>query len=298
MAEPEATPRIAVVIPTHERSVLLRRTLAAIEKLDYPAAEVVVVDDGSSPEERTASRRWTEAAGATFLEQENAGPATARNRGVAATRSEFVAFLDDDCAPTREWLRRLVAPFAAAGADDLAAVSGAVESQPPHNWMSRFCAAAEYISGVQPEFTNAVSANACYRRAVLEELHGFDEGFRYPGGEDPDLSRRVRQAGYRLTPVADAIVLHAEIDSLAEFLRRWWRRGLGEARMKSNEGRRAHVFARAASVPLYCARRAAQTWRVTTGKAPIGQRVAYSGVEVLGAVSFVAGSVAGLIVER
>jgi len=291
-------PSIAVVVPTHQRSALLRRTLAAIEKVDYPAFEVVVVDDGSSLEERTASRRWTEAAGAAFLEQENAGPATARNRGVAATRSEFVAFLDDDCAPTQDWLRQLVAPFAATGAADLAAVSGTVKSQPPHNWMSRFCTAAEYITGAQPEFTNAISANACYRRAVLEELRGFDESFRYPGGEDPDLSRRVREAGYRLAHVPDATVLHAEIDSLPEFLRRQWRRGLGEARIKTNEGRRAHVLIRAAVFPLYCARRAAQTWRVTTGKAPIGQRVAYSGVEVLGAVSFVAGSVAGSIVEQ
>ena len=63
--------------------------------------------------------------------------------------------------------------------------------------MSRFLAETEYSSGLQPVFENAATANACYRRDVLEQLGGFDEGFVHPGGDDPDLSARARAAGHR-----------------------------------------------------------------------------------------------------
>jgi GT2 family glycosyltransferase len=287
-------PAVAVVVPTHNRGALLRRTLEALGRVDYGRMSVVVVDDGSRPDHRASNRALAQEAGVAYVEQDAAGPATARNRGVAETRSELVAFLDDDCAPEPDWLRRLVAAFESDETGGLGGVGGRMVSAPTHNWVSGFCAAAEYITGIQPEFINAITANACFRRTVLEEVGGFDEGFRYPGGEDPDLSRRVREAGYEVRFVPDAIVVHAEIDSAREFLRRLFRRGMGEARAKRNEGRVGWVILRAALAPAYCGARASQTWRITEGKAGRPTRLAYACFEALGAAAFVVGSVVGL----
>ena len=290
------TPSVAVVIPTHNRSTLLRRTLDAVAAVEYsPEPMVVVVDDGSAPEHSTANRAAADAAGVTYLTQTNAGPATARNRGVAATSGDLVVFLDDDCAPDRDWLNALTAPFSGAGREGLGGVGGRVVSAPPHNWVSRFCADAEYITGIQPEFTNAITANACFRRAVFDELDGFDEEFRFPGGEDPDFSRRVRERGYQLQFVPDAVVYHAEIETFREFFRRVYRRGLGEAVAKRRERRVGWLVARNALFPLYALRRARQTWRVTATKAGRPRRLAYAAVEAAGAVTYVVGSLVGLV---
>lgn len=288
-------PSAAVVIPTYNRSTLLRRTLAALAEVDYDTdVQIVVVDDGSDRDHAAANRAAAEATGVQYIDQPNAGPATARNRGVAVTQSALVLFLDDDCAPAPDWLRRLADAFVKADGS-LGGLGGAVKSQPPHNWVSRFCAAAEYSTGVQPEFTNADTANACFPRHVLEEVGGFDERFRHAGGEDPDLSRRIREAGYRLQYVPEAVVQHAEIDRFRDYLLQLYRRGVGEARVKRKEGRLAKVAVRSALFPLFCLRRAGQTWRISKGKASVPSRAAYAFAESLGALAFVTGGLVGLV---
>jgi GT2 family glycosyltransferase len=88
------TPFCSVVIPTYNRADLLRETLDSVLRQDGADFEVIVVDDGS-PEDlsRLADEYRTRV---TILRQENAGPSAARNRGAAAARGEYVAFLDSD----------------------------------------------------------------------------------------------------------------------------------------------------------------------------------------------------------
>lgn len=290
-------PSIAVVVPTYNRILLLERTLDALGSVDYDAMQVVVVDDGSVEPHAARAVAATERAGARYIRQPNAGPAAARNAGIRATRSKLVAFLDDDCAPAADWLQHLAAAFASADGS-LGGVGGSVRSQPPHNWMSAFCAAADYSAGEQPVFTNAATANACFRRSVLDEVGGFDEAFRHPGGDDPDLSRRVREAGYELRFVPEAVVYHSELDTLGDFLKHLFHRGIGEARSKRKEGRPGRVVVRALLLPLFCLRRARHTWRVSAGKAGIPTRMAYAALDFIGGIAFVAGSLKGLVVGR
>ena len=288
-------PSVAVVIPTYNRSRLLRRSLQALRAVDYPAFEVVVIDDGSREDEFHANERATHEAGARLLRQANSGPAAARNRGVAATHSDLVTFLDDDCAPTPSWLQELVRPFAASESDRLAAVGGSVRSERPSTWIGRYCAAARYSTGAPEEITNAATANACYRRSVLEEVDGFDESFRHPGGDDPDLARRVLARGYTIERAPGSVVLHAEISTLSELLTHMYWRGLGEAKGKRKEGRLWWVLLRAVLVPLFLGRRIAQTWRFSSGHGGFARRAGYAGFEAVVSLVFVASSVLGFL---
>ena len=257
----------------------------------------MIVDDGSGPEHEQAIRSAVgKVSNGRLLTQANAGPAAARNRGYRAGSGELVAFIDDDCAPRADWLVHLIEPF--AGAPDLAAVGGRVVSAPPENWVGRFLAAVDYATGLQDVFENAATANACYRRSVLDELGGFDETFKLPGGDDPDLSERTRRAGYRLEFVPDAIVDHRELESYGEFVRHMYGRGLGEARLGRKHGRRSRVALRAALAPVYLSRMAAGTWRRTFGRGGTGARVAWTSLQLAGSFAFLAGSVVGLARER
>jgi GT2 family glycosyltransferase len=293
------TPLVTIVIPTYRRGALLARTLRAVAALDpIVARETVVVDDGSDEANLALVESAVAATpSARLIRQENAGPARARNTGYRTGAGDLVAFIDDDCAPTPDWLRRLVAPFAEGG-ERLGAVGGRVLPEPPHNWVSRFCAATEYSSGLQPVFVNAATANACFRRSVLDELGGFDEGFRHPGGDDPDLSERASAAGYRLEFVPDAIVYHSELESLGDFLGHMFRRGLGEARLAAKQGRRGRTALRAALLPVFLARAAAGCWRRTAGKGGVATRAAWTALDALGRAVFVVGSIGGLARSR
>ena len=292
-------PAVSVVVPTYQRPALLARTVQALAEIDPPPGgfEVVVVDDGSDDEHvRAMEQAIASRPRFSLLRQTNRGPAAARNTGLAATVSPLVAFLDDDCAPARDWLVRLVSGLETAE-DGVGAVGGRVLPAPATNWVSRFCAATEYSSGVQPVFENAATANACFRRSVLEQLGGFDEGFRYPGGDDPDLSYRARAAGHRLVFVPDAIVYHSEFESYREYLAHLYRRGIGDARLGRKTGRGTRVLLRAVLLPVFLARTGRICWRVTAGKGALGIRLGWLALETAGRVAFVLGSMRGLASE-
>jgi len=287
---------VCVVVPTYQRARLLARTVEALVRVEAPSGgfEVVVVDDGSDSDQvTTVQGLLSDKPGFRLLRKENAGPAAARNAGVGSSGAPLVAFLDDDCAPAPDWLLRLVTALDEAG-EGTGAVGGRVLPAPPTNWVSRFCAATEYSSGIQPVFENAATANACYKRAVLDELGGFDESFRFPGGDDPDLSLRARAAGYELVFVPDAVVYHAELESYRDFVAHMYRRGLGEARLGRKAGREWRVVLRAVLLPVYIARTSAICWRATRGKGRVVARLTWLVLDLVGRTAFVLGSVRGL----
>src|SRR5262245_54276606 len=98
-----------VIIPTYQRSEALIETLEALARVDYPAHawEAVVVDDGSMDDTATVVQEWIARTGAPvrFLQQKNAGPAAARNRGAAAARGEVLIFIDNDIIVSPDFIQ-------------------------------------------------------------------------------------------------------------------------------------------------------------------------------------------------
>ena len=86
--------RYSVIIPTYNRGAILAEAIASVLAQDCPDLELIVVDDGSTDDTRAMlERRFPQA---IYLHQTNRGPAAARNRGVAAARGDYIAFLDSD----------------------------------------------------------------------------------------------------------------------------------------------------------------------------------------------------------
>jgi glycosyltransferase involved in cell wall biosynthesis len=106
-----AKPAISVVIPTRDRSLLVCRALDSVARQSYAAADVVVVDDGSSDDTVAAVMRL--GMDLRVIEGGGRGPSAARNAGVAAARTEWVAFLDSDDLWHEDHLARLAAAIAA-----------------------------------------------------------------------------------------------------------------------------------------------------------------------------------------
>ncbi len=93
---------VSVIIPTFNRAALLARCISSLRSSAVPEVEIVVVDDGSTDETPTVARSFEDV---VYLQQGNAGPAVARNRGFAASRGRYVAFLDSD----DEWIPQAAA---------------------------------------------------------------------------------------------------------------------------------------------------------------------------------------------
>ncbi len=173
-----SVPRVSVVVPTCGRAELLERCVAALENQSLPRGEyeIIVVDDSAL----------------------RSGPAAARNRGWRKARAPVIAFTDDDTVPDREWLKRALE----AMKEDVDAATGRIVMPIPRK-------PTDYERDAQGlERSEFVTANCFIRKAVLERLGGFDEGFRLPWREDSDLHFRLLRSGARLAHAPQAVVVH------------------------------------------------------------------------------------------
>jgi cellulose synthase/poly-beta-1,6-N-acetylglucosamine synthase-like glycosyltransferase len=207
-------PFISIIVPVHSEEDVLRRCLASLEALDYPAAsrETILVNDGDNP----ATNEIIAESGLTVLSSGGRGPSAARNMGIARARGDLVAFTDADCVVDGRWLSELAAPFGSG--EDIAGVGG---SQAPSGHegafagnLGRFIQLLGFFlcSYTKPyysvtEVSHNPSCNVMYRTAVLREAGGFREGL-WPG-EDLELDVRLRKAGRRLLYNPAAVVYHA-----------------------------------------------------------------------------------------
>lgn len=86
--------RVSVIIPTYNRAEYLVRAIESVLRQTLAVSEVIVVDDEST--DSTGERLRPYSSRITYIRQKNAGPAAARNRGIAAAKGDYIAFLDSD----------------------------------------------------------------------------------------------------------------------------------------------------------------------------------------------------------
>lgn len=87
---------ISVIIPTHDRGVLVSRAIASVRAQTKPPDEIIVVDDGSRDDtENTVQSRFPNV---RYLRQDHQGVSAARNLGISQAQGEWLAFLDSDDA--------------------------------------------------------------------------------------------------------------------------------------------------------------------------------------------------------
>ncbi len=210
---------VTVVVPVRDNVFGLRRLLAALRGL-----RVVVVDDGSAIPVRPQELEGTHCQVEVIRHDQSKGPAAARNAGLAACTTDFVAFLDSDVVPRRGWLEALLGHFVdpAVGlvaprivglsrSDDMIARYEAVRSSLDLGRREAPVVPYGTVSYVP-------SAAIICRRSALTDTGGFDETLRC--GEDVDLCWRLVESGVRLRYEPIALVAHDHRISLREWLAR------------------------------------------------------------------------------
>jgi glycosyltransferase involved in cell wall biosynthesis len=192
----------SIVVPTRRRDELLERCLRALADQRLPSSEyeVVVADDAgsASTKDLVACLASTRQTTLRYIRVEkNHGPAAARNAGWRAAQGRFIAFTDDDCIPTPDWLPSGLKALSFANA----ATGPTIVPLPdqPTDYQ-RDCARLG-----QSEF---VTANCFCRRSTLEAIGGFDERFTDAWREDSDLHFTLLERGYRIAFSPQSVVVH------------------------------------------------------------------------------------------
>lgn len=173
-----------MIIATRNRIASLERTVAALRAQRATATwELIVVDDGSSPPVPEAVLSGV--ADARLVRGAGRGPAVARNAGLAAATGDVVCFTDDDAEPAAGWVQAAVEFLRTHPGHS--GVEGPVDS-PPYDPL--------YAHSIETDAAGRYfTANIAFRRALLERLDGFHEGFPAAHCEDLDLAYRALASG-------------------------------------------------------------------------------------------------------
>jgi hypothetical protein len=99
--------RVSVVVTLYNKAQYLKRCLQSICAQTFSGFELIVVDDGSTDAGEQIARTFGDAR-IRLIQQQNAGPGAARNRGLAEAQGEYVAFLDADDEWLPDYLSRAV----------------------------------------------------------------------------------------------------------------------------------------------------------------------------------------------
>jgi glycosyltransferase involved in cell wall biosynthesis len=212
-------PRISVVICTRNGQRYLPETLSALEGIDYPNYEVIVVDDGSTDQTAVVASNYN----VRLIRTENRGLSSARNTGARAATGEIVAYIDDDAYPDREWLKRLAHVFLTTNYVGV----GGPNIPPPGDSLVAQCVAHApggpiHVLISDHEAEHIPGCNMAFRRGPLLSIGGFDPQFRV-AGDDVDVCWRVQEQGWKLGFSPTASVFHHRRDTL----RAYWKQQTG-----------------------------------------------------------------------
>ena len=220
----QSWPTVSVIVCVYNGADTLDDCLEALERLDYPRVEVIVVDDGSTDDSSAIASRYSRV---TLIRTPNGGLSAARNRGLSEASGEIVAYLDSDARPEPEWLSYLVQPFLSTR---VAGVGGPNVVPPEDPWFSQCVARApgapSHVLLDDRIAEHIPGCNMAFRRDVLLALDGFNPVF-VRAGDDVDLCWRLQARGWRIGFAPGALVWHHHRSSLGGF----WRQqaGYGES---------------------------------------------------------------------
>jgi len=208
-------PKVSVVVCSCNGAQTVAETLAALEDMEYPDYEIIVIDDGSTDQTSAIASKHN----VRLIRTENRGLSVARNLGLKAATGEIIAYIDDDAYPDPHWLTYLAAAFlhtehAGIGGPNFAvpgdgAIADCVANAPGgpiHVLLSDDV--AEHIPG----------CNMAFRREKLLAIGGFDPRFRV-AGDDVDICWRLQERGWTIGFAPSAVVWHHRRNSIKRYLK-------------------------------------------------------------------------------
>jgi glucosyl-dolichyl phosphate glucuronosyltransferase len=222
----EVCVNLDVVVPTYNRSQLLKRTIDSVLQANIPPGlniNLVIVDNNCKDNTAEVVREYQSQQTSipiVYIKETRQGLSNARNGGIAGTTSEIVAFIDDDEEIDKHWLEVIVREFADPETHFIGGPYLPNWQAPRPSWLPPGYHSAIGVvdpkprTVFSPEFgANLMGGNAVIRRSVFDRIGTYSPKLGRSGkgllsDEDSEFYRRLMRAGIRGLHVPDLIIYH------------------------------------------------------------------------------------------
>lgn len=210
-------PPVSLVVVSRNRPEGIKRLIASLRFQTFQNFEVIVVSNYADIE-FLADLPFASNIRHVFFDQANIS--AARNCGIEQSAGEIIAFCDDDAVPEPFWLDRLVAAFENP---DVGSAGGYVRGRNgiDYQWKAIKCDQFgddfpfDLVSEDAPQtfqfdgtyFVKVQGTNCAFRKSALDQIGGFDEGYRF-FLDETDVSLSLAKRGWLTTVVPLAEVQH------------------------------------------------------------------------------------------
>ncbi len=220
-------PLISIVIPSKDNPNILKQCIDSVNRVTaYKNYEIIVVDNGSSPENKCIIQSYLKDNNAIYIyEKKEFNFSYMCNCGFKASKGEYVLFLNDDIEVFQpDWLEKMAGAFqqpyiGAVGAKLLypnstliqhAGVAN-IKEGPSHSFLRADDSFAYNFGFSKADYNCIAATGACLMvsRKVLNQINGFDESFPV-AYNDVDLCYRIYESGYYIVQRNDVIAYHHE----------------------------------------------------------------------------------------
>ena len=188
---------VDIVIPCYNVEKTVKNCIEILMEQSFSSNQYhcFFINDASTDQTGEILEKYKNEKKITVIHHEkNSGLSSARNSGIEAGSSDFIAFLDGDMVPKRDWLMSFQSYFD----KNIIAVMG--DNVPPKNisltpvekyYFGNLRGARQYNDKEKIPLQYMLFGNAMIKREALVECGMFDEKIKKYGGEDTDLSARI-----------------------------------------------------------------------------------------------------------
>ena len=184
--------KVSVIIPTYNRSELLKKAVESLENQSHQNFEIIIIDDCSTDDTAEVVKEMNDERILYLRHDTNKGGSEARNTGIKQATGSFIGFLDSDDQWLPDKLERQLKQF--EGQPDVGVVYTGVQVIDEHNQPTRKIVPA-YKGGILPKLfeSNCIdtTSSVLVKREVLDQVQGFDASL--PSCQDWDLYIRLAQ---------------------------------------------------------------------------------------------------------
>lgn len=217
-------------------SATLADCLKSIQVSEYPndLLHLYYIDGGSTDDSLAIARSFDDVH-VIQITPEFPTPGLGRNTGWRAGSSPFVQFLDSDTEVAPDWFAQGIAAITGG----VAAVQGYRTEKHPQQ--SRYNWIGDLEWNGPPGEADSFGGDVLIRRQVLEQTGGYDE--ELVGGEDPELSQRIRLAGWKIIQLDTVMTSHdLGMTRFDQYWKRAFRSGYGFAAVIDRFSNTSHDF--------------------------------------------------------